>query len=139
MQQQFLWRLFEEIEAVDLTTVPEPKGEVEEGEQVVGVLPEYLRQFYVVYYAYRDELDKQSKQVSVFAKVMSMFGPYAPEYFAARKKYKLVRNLFLYSIEEAFPELIHRSIGFRERWQVVAVSSIFDMFKGPLSGGMLHM
>lgn len=129
--QRFLKDLLEKIEAVDLAnTLHVPDGEVEDGEKVVGILPDDMKRFYVVFSDSIDELterveDEQERLEELVAKPVSEFTPedhtFAQQHVLARKKQEIVKDLFWLGVENAFPELtLVGSMGVRKDWQVVS-------------------
>lgn len=121
----FLERLHDEIEGVDLDAVGaimEPRREVEEDEKVIGVLPPYLKKFFIALVHLEHDLG----------------GSYD------KRKRKLVDEFFRMHLEEAFPELLRYKglIDYRKGWKVVTVKTfmeaIFDFLKHPFSGGYGH-
>lgn len=114
-----------------------PTTEVAEGERVVGVLPEPLRQLYVVYSTMLDELEEECGIVheSIFEslsdlpmrdkmdqnKLIDKIVEMHPEHLARHERMDMVSDMFWGLVQDSFPELkdSKEGMGVRKDWQVV--------------------
>lgn len=110
-----------------------PKGEVKDGETVIGVLPDYLKKFYL----FREELHKftlvcgeQLKRLSHMATFSSEVLTEDLEFLANEKallenKLALVEFLFWIEVRHEFSQPPELDVGVRQEWQVVSMKGNF--------------
>ena len=136
--QQFLSDLLARVVAVDLSKAVSPDLELEEGETLIGELPDALKKAWVVRQELGGELLKQCE--AAHKRVIELMTGkllgnemktedkvFIRQHVLAHKPQELVSSLFWHSIEEAFSEAEATdgaaAIALRKNWQVVATPS----------------
>lgn len=122
----FLGSLQEDLEKVDLRTFKPTSGGIEEGQEVVGTLPEELRRLWVVRAQASDAvvaLKGEMLQLAGRNVSQSEDPPELPElevrYYLAVSREKALAALFWDALRHEFPVVSNKStIGFTGDWQV---------------------
>ena len=118
------------INAVKLgKNTPSPKGELEEGDKVVGILPLRLKKFNVVLSEICKEMakecaDDRHRALKLLATPVSEAKPedlaFMAQHLLLHRRVDVVSELFWQDVRESFPEIAGApSIGLRKDWQLV--------------------
>lgn len=119
------------LAGVETAQVPDEMNgaaELQDGDKVVGALPEELRKFYAVLEADREACNKVINQLSDEVKVIGPAENATPEqrrsvrqrYEVARLHHRVVKDLFWKTVRRDLPDIVDAEcIGIRKGWQVV--------------------
>lgn len=128
---QLLRDLLEKIEKANLSNgVPEPEVEV------VGVLPDSLKNIYAVFYESGDNLEKLCRKLHpqlknmVAEKIITNLPPNSEGIDLLRKhglehlRHDLIADIFWHSVREAVPGTFLKDVvGIRKGWKIVVFDS----------------
>jgi hypothetical protein len=115
-----------------MTNSHEPRGKVAEGDVVIGILPEGLQRWYMVYIASQDELNLECAQVDEqLREVLNIPSKnrtdeqcsFARNHQLMHDEQELIDKLFWFSVKKVFPMLVILEDGCKivicEGWKVV--------------------
>lgn len=115
-------------ELVKRICLAEPKDEmvayeVKPDERVVGVLPQELRQFFVVYSEAYDRLNELSEKLQGSRRITKL---QRQECAIERSRVEVVKIAFWTAVRRTFVEIIDdENIGIRQGWQVVTKKHVY--------------
>ena len=131
----FLKKILARVSEVSLGDAKSPEYEVQDGETVVGVLPDDLKRLYVVYMGTKEKARvvyaRLSKEVNEAGdditeeKKKSVTHKYVP----VRLEEDLVGREFWTSVRFEFPQVGDEDIGLRAGWQVVTIDPMVEKKK----------
>ena len=113
-------------EGVPLADIQCPTGKVEEGEKVIGTLPDDLKRLYTVMRIAENERGELKHRISKLGSLLDLDERQTNDATRAlgviRNRFDLAHSCFWHSVRHTFPEIVNtEQIGLRENWQLVTI------------------
>jgi hypothetical protein len=137
--------LLQQIPTVDVTTIVGPSTEVQDGETVLGVVPDDLKALSEIRNRISDDLKEGCELVHQLFHEPNGYDNLSPEnkavvndHILGHEKVDILDEMFWYGVKKAIPEAIlaANGLGLRKDWKIVALKRERHPLEQILGGGI---